>query len=403
MSDRLSRILKDILAKIKNKALILSIVKLILAAIGFSVLVFFLLILLFVAEPLFNISMISLVVIFTLLCYKKKIKWRRLAITILLSLLIISSPYIALFLPYSLSAYPERHYPDKIKGIRFNTATILPMLLFGMPLIASDLKKLGVNSVYFPIFYRVNHDGSISALPFSETVARLLIKRFHSLGFSIAVSPALIGPEGLSFGALPEEVLENKKFWKELERVILDLSEMAEEEKVEILFVMNEPEVVLGLHKNATFGGLTRMINFSQKIVKEVRERFGGRVGWHAALGGDMVHYNWSADSFELFCPIDMLNFSDYDYYGSTIISVHPNETSARKAAEDLVRIQMEICNMSDADLVFPETFWMKDEQIDYFRFYFGYANSSLLGSFITLAPFGRERIEKVMKELYLS
>ena len=320
---------------------------------------------------------------------------------VLLSLLIISSPYAIAFLPYSLGTYPERHYPEKIRGIRFNTATILPMLLLEIPTVTSNLKELGVNSVYFPIFYRVNRDGSIDGLPFSKLVGRLLIRRFHSLGFSVAITPALLRPEGLSFGSLPEDILKRERFWDELENVIVDLSEMAEEEKVEIFFVLNEPEVVFGLHENASIERVSRMINFSKEILPKVREKFSGKIGWHAALGGGMVFYNETADARQFLYPLDLLNFSGYDYYGSTIIAVQDGEGEARRIAQDLVNIQLEICNMSGAELLFPETFWKKEEQIDFFKFYFEFAGDNLAGSFITLAPFGKEKIVKTITSLY--
>ncbi len=266
-----------------------------------------------------------------------------------------------------------------------------------------DLKKLNVNSVYLIIFYKVNEKGEISEIPFSRFIAKLQIRRFHNMGYAVALSPVLLKPgSSISFGELPKDILENENFWKNLKEVIIDTAKLAEKEKVELFFVLNEPEVVLGLHsENITEKECLRMMEFARNILPEVKEEYNGKVGWHAALGGGLIYKDEIKNEHRLRCPLDLFNFSGYDYYGSTIIVTSDNTENERKLAEDVVKIQLKICNQSNASLIFPETFWKSKNQIKFFKFYFKNSKGRLKGSFITLCGFGKDEIIKIIKEIY--
>jgi len=350
---------------------------------------------------LFLIFLFTLIVFF--LIYKKKVNIKNFLAILSISLSISFLPYIITFLQgISLTNY-ERNYPEFFKGVRFNTLTHYFLSLLDFPLSLMDLKKLNVDSVYLIIFYKVNEDGRISEIPLSRLLAKLQIRRFHRLGYSVALSPALLKPgKAISYGDIPEEILKEDIFWKDLKRIILDTARLAEEEKVELFFVLNEPEVVLGLHsENLTEEKCLRMMKFAKEILPEVKKIYKGKIGWHAALAGNLVYWNEEEKEHELRCPLSLFNFSGYDYYGSTIIVTSDDVERERKLAEDLVRIQIKICNQSNSSLIFPETFWKSRKQIAFFEFYFNQSTGKLKGSFITLTAFEKEEIMKTIKKLY--
>ena len=337
------------------------------------------------------------------LTYKKKIHIKNFLIVFSISFLILSFPYIVAFSQSISLAKHERNYPECFKGVRFNTLTHYFLYLFDFPLTLTNLKKLNVNSVYLVVFYKANENGKISEIPLSKFLAKLQVRRFHNLGYSVALVPALLKPENsISYGSLPEKILEKENFWKNLENVILDTAKLAEKEKVELFFVLNEPEVVLGLHsENLTEEKCLKMMKFAKEILPKVKEVFKGKIGWHAALGGNLVYWNEEKNKHELKCSLNLFNFSGYDYYGSTIIVTSDNIEKERKLAEDLVKIQLKICNQSNSSLIFPETFWKSKRQIEFFEFYFNESKERLKGSFITLAAFGRNEIIRTIEKLY--
>jgi len=338
-----------------------------------------------------------------LLIYKKKIHIKIFLIVLSISLLIFSLPYIVVFSQSISLAKYRRNYPEYFKGVRFNTLTHYFLSLFDFPLTLINLKKLNVNSVYLIVFYKVNENGKISEIPFSKFLAKLQVRRFHNLGYSIALSPALLKPGGsISYGSLSEKILEKENFWENLEKVILDTAKLAEEEKVELFFILNEPEVVLGLHsENLTEEKCLRMMKFAKEILPKVKKVFKGKIGWHAALGGSLIYWNEEKNEYELGCSLNLFNFSGYDYYGSTIIVTSDDVEKERKLAGDLVRIQLKICDQSNSSLIFPETFWRSRKQIKFFEFYFNQSKEELKGSFITLAAFRKNEIIRTIEELY--
>jgi len=246
-------------------------------------------------------------------------------------LIFLLLPYLLIFLQ-SLSFSPhERIELEKYKGVRLTMGAypfIYPSLI-EQGIFPSHFKNKNVNTISLVMFYRVDEEGNIHPLPFSELITRLMIRRYHNAGFAVCLSPAILKGY-LSFGPLPEDILEKENFWKNLEEVTVKTAKIAEEEKAEIFFASNELELVLSgatelekgldVPEKKRIMACERALNFSRKILPEIRKVFHGKVGWHSMLE---IALNWEVfyinQSVELFCPEEKLNFSGYDFYGSTV------------------------------------------------------------------------------------
>ena len=107
----------------------------------------------------------------------------------------------------------------------------------------------------------------------------------------------------------------------------------------------------------------------SREILPEIRKVFHGKVGWHSMLE---IALDWESfyrnQSIVLFCPKEKLNFSGYDFYGSTVRVFTNNSSLMRAFSRGFVKTISEIARQSNASLAIPET--LAGSNPEYLRFF---------------------------------
>ena len=283
-------------------------------------------------------------------------------------LFFIFSPYLLVFSQSISFSQHERIELARYKGVRLTMGTypfIYPSLV-EQGIFPSHFKNKNVNTISLIMFYKVDKEGNIHPIPFSKIITRLMIRRYHNAGFAVCLSPAILKGY-LSFGPLPEDILEKENFWRNLKKITVETAKIAEEEKVEVFFASNELELLLsgatelekglGVPEEKRITACERALNFSREILPEIRKVFHGKVGWHSMLE---IALDWEAfnknQSIKLFCPQEKLNFSGYDFYGSTVRVFTNNPSLVKVFSKGFIRMVSEIAKQSNASLAIPET-----------------------------------------------
>lgn len=286
------------------------------------------------------------------------------------------------------------------RGVRLNMVTNYflivrqPILfLIWMDFVSVDyLKSINVNAVSILLGYVVSRNGDINPIPFSFSLAGYYIKQFHDAGMAVALTPIFIS-KNFVFGLMPESILQTDNFWRNLENRTVETAEFAEEQNVEIFFSSNELELVLGWE---------RALNFSKKILPEVRAVFTGKVGWQGWLRGlvDMDVFNFNG-TVKLNVPLDMFNFTGYDIYGMTADVGQDIKNSVESFAEGFIALGEKISRQSNTSFLLPELFGRTPATEQLLRFYFEAAEGRVVGYFPIYTVWKKSFFDDFVKEFY--
>lgn len=286
------------------------------------------------------------------------------------------------------------------RGVRLNMATNY-FLVIRQPLIfliwmdftsVDYLKSINANAVSMLLAYVVSGNGDINPFPFSFSLAKYHIERFHDAGMAVALTPIFIS-KNFIFGLMPENILQKDNFWRNLENRTVEAAEFAEEQNVEIFFSSNELELVLGWE---------RALNFSKKILPEVRNVFNGKVGWQGWLRGlvdmDMFKFNGTV---KLSVPIERFNFTGYDMYGMTADVGQDIKNSAESFAGGFIKLGERISRQSNTSFLLPEIFGRTPETEQITHFYFEEARGKAVGYFPIYTVWKKSFFDDFVKEFY--
>lgn len=229
----------------------------------------------------------------------------------------------------------DRKYPDYIKALQtYNTmANLVEVMYFG-----DVLDDLGVNTEFvhanhkyrrgdFEYWYQdygkavdLNQDASKRALVHNILLAR-------KLGLAVVLFPDYFELEDGGMNKLGiSDDLEDK-----LEKIALDLAEIAEKYKVEYLVPVNQIEMILDSNGYDTAEAQKRTNDFYSRVVPKIKQIYSGKIMYK--MGG-----------FGYWSNYDGISLADADIFGFTgchnsnrnsiEFVVNDTETMAKKADE---------------------------------------------------------------------
>lgn len=309
--------------------------------------------------------------------------------------------FIALAInPVAMDAGMKNNVEVTYKGVRLNMATNYflmlrqPILfLIWMDFVSVEyLQSINVNAVSMLLGYVVSGNGDINPLPFSFSLAKYHIKRFHDAGMTVSLTPIFISRLFL-FGPLPNSILQKENFWKNLENKTIEAAKFAEKENVEIFFSSNELELVLGWK---------RALNFSREILPKLRGVFSGKIGWQGWLRGlvDMDVFNANG-TVRLKVPIDKFNFTGYDIYGMTADVGQDIKNSMESFAKGFIQLGEKISRQSNASFLLPEIFGRTTSTEQLTRFYFEEAKKKVIGYFPIYTVWQKPFFDEYVRDFY--
>jgi len=312
--------------------------------------------------------------------------------------------FIALAInPVAMDPGMKNNVEVAYRGVRLNMATNYFLMLrqpilfmMWMDFVSVEyLQSINVNAVSMLLGYVVSGNGDINPLPFSFSLAKYHIKRFHDAGMTVSLTPIFISRLFL-FGPLPDSIIQKENFWKNLENKTIEAAKFAEKENVEIFFSSNELELVLGWK---------RALNFSREILPKLREVFSGKIGWQGWLRGlvDMDVFNANG-TVRLKVPIDKFNFTGYDMYGMTADVGQDIKNSMESFAKGFIHLGEKISRQSNASFLLPEIFGRTTSTEQLTHFYFEKAKEKVIGYFpiytVWQKPFFDEYIRNFYKDI---
>ena len=312
--------------------------------------------------------------------------------------------FIALAInPVAMDLGMKNNVEVAYRGVRLNMATNYFLMLrqpilfmMWMDFVSVEyLQSINVNAVSMLLGYVVSGNGDINPLPFSFSLAKYHIKRFHDAGMTVSLIPIFISRLFL-FGPLPDSIIQKENFWKNLENKTIEAAKFAEKENVEIFFSSNELELVLGWK---------RALNFSREILPKLREVFSGKIGWQGWLRGlvDMDVFNANG-TVRLKVPIDKFNFTGYDMYGMTADVGQDIKNSMESFAKGFIHLGEKISRQSNASFLLPEIFGRTTTTEQLTHFYFEEAKEKVIGYFpiytVWQKPFFDEYIRNFYKDI---
>src|SRR3989338_7101123 len=111
-----------------------------------------------------------------------------------------------------------------------------------------ELRDLGANTASFAVSVPYDDSGAIdgNAVEFSTGMARQWIRAYRARNVSVLLSLEPVSGFGEP-GAIPPDVVSNPTFAVQYDAALQGVARMAEEENVEFLSPMNEPDYKLGL------------------------------------------------------------------------------------------------------------------------------------------------------------
>ena len=312
--------------------------------------------------------------------------------------------FIALTInPVAMDPGMKNNVEVAYRGVRLNMATNYFLMLrqpilfmMWMDFVSVEyLQSINVNAVSMLLGYVVSGNGDINPLPFSFSLAKYHIKRFHDAGMTVSLTPIFISRLFL-FGPLPDSIIQKENFWKNLENKTIEAAKFAEKENVEIFFSSNELELVLGWK---------RALNFSREILPKLREVFSGKIGWQGWLRGlvDMDVFNANG-TVRLKVPIDKFNFTGYDMYGMTADVGQDIKNSMESFAKGFIHLGEKISRQSNASFLLPEIFGRTTTTEQLTHFYFEKAKEKVIGYFpiytVWQKPFFDEYVRNFYKDI---